>query len=36
MCKGVKIEVIPVEEYEDYKLSKSEKRGLSIEFSGNV
>lgn len=36
MCKGVKLEVIPVEEYEDYKLSKSEKRGLSIEFSGNV
>jgi hypothetical protein len=36
MCNGLKIEVIPVEDYEKYKLSKSQKRGLSVEFAGNV
>jgi hypothetical protein len=36
MCNGMKIEVIPVEDYENYNLSKSQKRGLSVEFAGNV
>jgi hypothetical protein len=36
MCNGLKIEVIPVEDYEKYKLSKSHKRGLSVEFDGNA
>jgi len=36
MCNGKKIEVIPVEDYENYKLSKSQKRGLSVEFAGNA
>ena len=36
VCKGEKIEVIPVEDYENYKLSISRKRGLSMEFTGNV
>ncbi|HXV87508.1 MAG TPA: hypothetical protein VD710_00275 [Nitrososphaeraceae archaeon] len=36
MCNGENIEVIPVEDYENYKLSISRKKGLSIEFTGNV
>ena len=34
LCNGGKIEVIPVEDYEIYKLSMSRKRGLSVEFTG--
>jgi len=36
ICNGVKIEIIPVEDYENYKLSESQKRGVSVEFAGNV
>lgn len=36
LCNGLKLESIPVEDYENYKLSKSQKRGLSVEFAGNV
>ena len=35
-CNGEKIEVIPVEDYENYKLAMNQKRGLSIEFAGNT
>ena len=34
VCNGRSIEVIPVEDYEDYKLEVTQKRGLSIEFDG--
>jgi peptide subunit release factor 1 (eRF1) len=34
VCNGKNLEVIPVEDYEDYKLELNRKRGLSIEFSG--
>jgi len=33
VCDGKDLEVIPVEDYEDYKLEISLKRGLSIEFT---
>ena len=33
VCNGKDLEVIPVEDYEDYKLDINRKRGLSIEFS---
>jgi len=33
VCNGKDLEVIPVEDYEDYKLEISLKRGLSIEFT---
>jgi hypothetical protein len=33
VCDGRGLEVIPVEDYEDYKLEISLKRGLSIEFT---
>ena len=36
LCNGKKLEVIPVEDYENYKLSMSRIRGLSIEFTGNA
>lgn len=36
LCNDEKLEVIPVEDYENYKLSMSRKRGLDIEFTGNV
>lgn len=36
MCNDMKIEVIPVQDYEKYKLSRSKKTGLSVEFTGNV
>ncbi|MGV8106732.1 MAG: hypothetical protein ACP5OH_03045, partial [Nitrososphaerota archaeon] len=32
VCNGMKLEIIPVEDYEDYKLVVSQKSGLSIEF----
>ena len=34
VCDGKDLEVIPVEDYEDYKLDINRKRGLSIEFTG--
>ena len=34
VCNGKKLEIIPVEDYEDYKLVVSQKSGLSIEFTG--
>jgi hypothetical protein len=34
VCNRKDLEVIPVEDYEDYKLELNRKRGLSIEFSG--
>ncbi len=34
VCNGKDLEVIPVEDYEDYKLDINRKRGLSIEFTG--
>lgn len=34
VCNSKDLEVIPVEDYEDYKLELSQKRGLSIEFNG--
>jgi hypothetical protein len=36
LCNGKNLEVIPVEDYENYKLSMSRIRGLSIEFTGNA
>jgi hypothetical protein len=33
VCNGKDLEVIPVEDYEDYKLDITLKRGLSIEFT---
>jgi Zn finger protein HypA/HybF involved in hydrogenase expression len=33
MCHRKNLEVIPVEDYENYKLEVSRKRGLSIEFT---
>jgi hypothetical protein len=33
-CNSKHLEVIPVEDYEDYKLEVSQKTGLSIEFNG--
>ena len=34
VCNGKDLEVIPVEDYEDYKLDINRKSGLSIEFTG--
>ena len=34
VCNGKKLEIIPVEEYEDYKLVINQKSGLSLEFTG--
>ena len=34
VCNCEKLEIIPVEDYEDYKLVVSQKSGLSIEFTG--
>lgn len=34
VCNGKVLEVIPVEDYENYKLEINLKRGLSIEFTG--
>ena len=34
LCARKNLEVIPVEDYENYKLVVSRKRGLSIEFTG--
>jgi hypothetical protein len=34
VCNAKDLEVIPVEDYEDYKLEITLKRGLSIEFTG--
>jgi Zn finger protein HypA/HybF involved in hydrogenase expression len=34
LCNGKNLEVIPVEDYERYKLEVNQKRGLSIEFTG--
>ncbi|HXV87493.1 MAG TPA: hypothetical protein VD710_00195 [Nitrososphaeraceae archaeon] len=31
---GKKLEIIPVEDYEDYKRVISQKSGLSLEFTG--
>ena len=31
-CNGKDLEVIPVEDYEDYKIKVSQKTGLTIEF----
>ena len=36
ICKREKLEVIPVQDYEDYKVSMSRKSGLSIEFAGHA
>lgn len=36
ICKCKKLEVIPVEDYEGYKVSMSRKSGLSIEFAGHA
>jgi hypothetical protein len=33
ICKGKDLEVIPVGDYESYKVGLSEKNGLSIEFA---
>jgi hypothetical protein len=33
VCNGKDLEVIPVEDYEDYKLDINLRRGLSIEFT---
>ena len=33
VCNSKNLEVIPVEDYEVYKLEISRKRGLSIEFT---
>jgi hypothetical protein len=33
ICKDKYLEVIPVEDYESYKIGLSEKDGLSIEFA---
>jgi Zn finger protein HypA/HybF involved in hydrogenase expression len=33
-CNGKDLEVMPVEDYEHYKLEVSQKTGLSIEFNG--
>jgi peptide subunit release factor 1 (eRF1) len=33
VCNSKDLEVIPVEDYEDYKLDITLKRGLSIEFT---
>ena len=33
LCNGKKLEVIPVEDYEGYKLEIIGKRGLNIEFT---
>jgi peptide subunit release factor 1 (eRF1) len=33
VCNGKDLEVIPVEDYEDYKLDINRKRGLSLEFT---
>lgn len=33
VCNDKDLEVIPVEDYEDYKLDINLKRGLSIEFA---
>lgn len=33
ICNSKNLEVIPVEDYEVYKLDISRKRGLSIEFA---
>jgi hypothetical protein len=35
LCNSKSIDIIPVEDYENYKLSMSPRRGLSIEFTGN-
>ena len=35
-CNTKGLEVIPVEDYENYKLSMSRIGGLSIEFTGNA
>ena len=34
VCNDKVLEVIPVEDYENYKLEINLKRGLSIEFTG--
>ena len=34
ICHRKNLEVIPVEDYENYKLEVNRKRGLSIEFTG--
>lgn len=34
VCNGKDLEVMPVEDYENYKLDINRKRGLSIEFTG--
>ena len=34
VCNGKKLEIIPVEDYEDYKLAINQKSGLSLEFTG--
>jgi len=34
LCNGKNLEVMPVEDYENYKLEVSQKRGLSVEFTG--
>lgn len=33
ICHRKKLEVIPVADYENYKLEVNQKRGLSIEFT---
>jgi hypothetical protein len=33
-CNGMNLEIIPVEDYENYKMMISPERGLGIEFSG--
>jgi hypothetical protein len=32
VCNGMDLEIIPVEDYENYKIVLSQERGLSIEF----
>jgi Zn finger protein HypA/HybF involved in hydrogenase expression len=34
VCNGKKLEIIPVEDYEHYKLVINQKSGLSLEFTG--
>ena len=33
-CNSKDLDLIPVEDYEDYKIGLSQKTGLSIEFNG--
>ena len=34
VCNGKSLEVMPVEDYEEYRLEVTQKRGMSLEFNG--